>query len=218
MKHDSSNRWSTQFRKRASPSSFAIFLAFLFFVQLISTFHRENHKLLELLKKIIVPESEPTDVARERRRGINPVAISYNNSPPNHHAILMIHYHKTGFVLSRHLRSHSIKQLNQYISDERLPSSLNFTIPQDKSWGSIQQPRKFGETHCPDYFRLNRGVINVQESPDFYCSVDEMAKILLDDQYGNETHSREGTKIVHFVRNPYSMVLSNYYYHAQVPT
>ena len=83
MKHDSSNRWSTQFRKRASPSSFAIFLAFLFFVQLISTFHGENHKLLELLKKIIVPESEPTDVARERRRGINPVAISNNNSPPN---------------------------------------------------------------------------------------------------------------------------------------
>ena len=33
------------------------------------------------------------------------------------------------------------------------------------------------------------------------------------DRQGNKT-----TKIVHFIRNPFSMVLSNYFYHAQSPS
>lgn len=158
-------------------------------------------------------------------RAENSIAIKANNEdPPNHHSILMIHYHKTGFVLSRRLRSHSIEHFSRYIDQHYLSSGLNFTLPEHKSWGSFQQPRKFAATtHCPEYFRLDRGVIHVQESPDFFCGVEEMARILLhEEKYGtnrNSTNdSRVGTKIIHFVRNPYSMALSNYYYHAQVPT
>ena len=105
-------------------------------------------------------------------------------------------------------------------------------------------------------------MINVQESPDLYCGVEELERIFLNEalddvEYdadaattkatttfhkeqndhehnnGNDKNeveqtidniieggdfSRVGTKIIHFVRNPYSMALSNYYYHAQIPT
>ena len=97
---------------------------------------------------------------------------------------------------------------------------LNFTMPYDKSWGSVQQPRTLTSfTHnCPKPFNLQRGMINVQESPDLYCHVEELAKILLLGGKSNSETVVAGTKIVHFVRNPYTMAVSNYYYHAQVPT
>lgn len=154
-----------------------------------------------------------------------------NNKAANLNAILMIHYHKTGFVLSRNLRTHAIKHFSHFVSLGSMNNGLNYTLPLDKPWGSILQPRKFdSKTNCPEKFGLRNGVIDVQESPDFYCGVEEMARILLlrdgdemvqqqqqRDTY-NQDEKRKGTKIVHFVRNPYSMALSNYYYHSQVPT
>lgn len=128
---------------------------------------------------------------------------------PSQFRILMLHYHKTGFVLSRDLRTHAVKYL---MNQTQQPM---FHIPK-KNWGSIQQPRKFDEsTNCPGVFHLEGGVINVQESPDYYCSIEELARILFNE---TELEITRGTRIIHFVRNPYSMALSNYFYHAQDPT
>lgn len=143
----------------------------------------------------------------------------------------MLHYHKTGFVLSRDLRSHAIRNLllgrsgggGDWGNRTRV-----FRMPR-KAWGSAQQPRKFNEsTLCPNAYLLEAGVINVQESPDFFCGVEEMARVLLDCEDGGELETSGGasasnrralgTKIIHFVRNPYSMMLSNYFYHSQDPT
>jgi hypothetical protein len=105
-----------------------------------------------------------------------------------------------------------------------MKNSMNYTLPHDKPWGSVLQPRKFdNRTYCPNEFGLKRGVIDVQESPDLYCGVEEMARILLGDdeemqQRDSSSEERRSTNIVHFVRNPYSMALSNYYYHSQIPT
>ena len=168
-----------------------------------------------------------------------------DSDDPSKYGILMIHYHKTGFVLSRQLRSHAIEYLPSAIASPPLSkknntnthsknvnndptntSKVDFKIP-EKSWGSINQPRKFNEsTKCPNKFDLQMGVINVQESPDFYCNIEDMALLFdsmkedtLDAVDGVEEYrTRRGTKIIHFVRDPYSMALSNYYYHAQDPT
>jgi hypothetical protein len=214
-----------QFRQRATPFSYALFLVALLLVQL-TTFYEENCKLLPWLKMMLSDRSNGTansihiskkvvSSTNTRTGGTTNASPITDESPPNQHAILMIHYHKTGFVLSRDLRSHAIQLFNQYIMDRGLNPALNFTMPSKKTWGSIQRPRQFGPNLCPGVFDLQRGVIHVQESPDFYCNVDEMARILLQDEGHYE---RVRTKIVHFVRNPYSMALSNYYYHAQVPT
>ncbi|KAL7521988.1 hypothetical protein ACHAWX_006684 [Stephanocyclus meneghinianus] len=232
MKTNNNGNMTILFRKRASPYTYAAFLSFLLLLQLSLSFYGENRKLLQWLQKMVLLDASSqkdhiafSTLQDDKARIDTSIAIKANNEdPPNHHSILMIHYHKTGFVLSRRLRSHSIEHFSRYIDQHYLSSGLNFTLPEHKSWGSFQQPRKFvATTHCPEYFRLDRGVIHVQESPDFFCGVEEMARILLhEEKYGtnrNSTNdSRVGTKIIHFVRNPYSMALSNYYYHAQVPT
>ena len=48
---------------------------------------------------------------------------------------------------------------------------------------------------------------------DLFCSDSDVLDSMLDKSKQGKT-----TKIVHFIRNPFSMVLSNYYYHAQSPT
>lgn len=50
--------------------------------------------------------------------------------------------------------------------------------------------------------------------PDFFCSDSEVLDSMLD----KSKQGKKTTKIVHFIRNPFSMVLSNYFYHAQSPT
>ena len=208
-------------RKR-TPSSFVLFLLFIFVIQL-SSFYGENRKLLSKLSGILSDASDGSFQSARIASNIetSPQNDSNNNiKASNQNAILMIHYHKTGFVLSRQLRSHAIKHFTQHIQHGMNPE-LNYTLPADKPWGSLLQPRQFGKrTHCPSHFGLRGGVIDVQESPDLFCGVDELAKILLgDEQYSDVKESERGeTKIVHFVRNPYSMALSNYYYHAQIPT
>jgi hypothetical protein len=226
----------TPFRKRATPSgTFAIFLLALIGIQ-FSSFYNQNRKLLRRLRENKEYHGYP--VVSSLERVAHPSVYDStnndddgNNEAPNLNAILMIHYHKTGFVLSRNLRTHAIKHFSHFVSLGSMNNGLNYTLPLDKPWGSILQPRKFdSKTYCPEKFGLRNGVIDVQESPDFYCGVEEMARILLlrdgdemvqqqqqRDTY-NQDEKRKGTKIVHFVRNPYSMALSNYYYHSQVPT
>ena len=138
---------------------------------------------------------------------------------PRQYRILMIHYHKTGFVLSRQLRSLAESNLLHYdtlnATNDKQNSTI-FHIP-EKNWGSIQQPRKFNlNTKCQDTYHLDGGYINVQESPDLFCSVEKLADVLINDDENMKTTPE--TRIIHFVRNPYSMALSNYFYHAQDPT
>jgi hypothetical protein len=132
---------------------------------------------------------------------------------PSRYRILMMHYHKTGFVLSRQLRSLAANHLTR--SKDTNETSTIFHIP-EKNWGSIQQPRKFNHTtKCPENFRLEGGYINVQESPDLYCNVEALVDVLLN---VDDIKATQETRIIHFVRNPYSMALSNYFYHTQDPT
>jgi hypothetical protein len=137
---------------------------------------------------------------------------------PVQYRILMIHYHKTGFVLSRELRSlaeHNLLHFETFNSTHDKKDSTIFHIP-EKNWGSIQQPRKFNQsTKCQDIFHLEGSYINVQEAPDLFCSVEKLADVLLNE---DDVKTTRETRIIHFVRDPYSMALSNYFYHIQDPT
>lgn len=50
-----------------------------------------------------------------------------------------------------------------------------------------------------------------------FCTPEELAHMLLMGGRGHSDDDR-GVKIVHFVRNPFAMSISNYLYHAQLPT
>ena len=55
-------------------------------------------------------------------------------------------------------------------------------------------------------------------SPDLFCTPDELVKIILHSgEKGKAEHDR-GVKVIHLVRNPFSMAVSNYKYHARIPT
>ena len=143
------------------------------------------------------------------------------------YAILIVHYHKTGYVLSRELRN-LVRELEvkvrrpykQYINpvqfltsgiDEKTGERIAFD--QVGSWArSAYQVRNHcSESQCPRDFGLRIGTMYIQESPDFYCSLSEISSSMISGREG-------GTKIVHFVRNPFDMAVSNYFYHSQDPT
>jgi len=77
---------------------------------------------------------------------------------------------------------------------------------------NFRRPRTHdSNTHCPSNFTLVPSTIYLQEAPDLYCNETLLAKSMM---LGGSTK----VKVVHFVRNPYDMALSNYYYHSQEHT
>lgn len=59
----------------------------------------------------------------------------------------------------------------------------------------------------------------IQEAPDLYCDESHLAGLMLAAPGAAPiTASGGGLKVVHLVRNPYDMALSNYFYHAQIPS
>ena len=156
-----------------------------------------------------------------------------NNETELHYhdyAIFIVMYHKTGFVLSRQLKmvvSMLETEANRPNESELFNANQHTNYGTDKITGerfafdtiggwtrSAFAPRRHSfQTHCPRGYRhepflLKSGQIYMQESPDLFCDVKQLEKAIL----------ARRAKIIHFVRNPYDMVLSNYLYHSQEPT
>ena len=203
---------------------------------------------------------------------------AYHDEPHNY-GILLTHYHKTGYVLSRHLmklvidleyrsRGMSTPLESANTTQAKISIKMHKTIDHfDKSTGVqiafgqrgnwnrnfVPARRHSAITGCPPSFTLDVGAMHVQEAPDLFCSDEKLYRILFGIQERGDTggvswnelwkhhHSssslrdidfnvgnggtgqdvvsgRGGVKIVHFVRNPFEMALSNYLYHAQDPT
>ncbi len=211
---------------------------------------------------------------------VTQVVISTDHhGEPHNYGILLTHYHKTGYVLSRHLMQ-LVVDLEYASHGMSSPvSSNNATTNQWK--GSIQKLKAidhidkntgvqiaFGQrgnwktsfvparrhsaiTGCPPFFTLDFGAVHVQESPDLFCDDDELYRLLfgiggggiswnellqrhstgshgnllssssqnglgsVDAGHNAVSSGKGGVKIVHFVRNPFEMALSNYLYHSQ---
>mmetsp|Transcript_17111 Transcript_17111/g.31105 ORF Transcript_17111/g.31105 Transcript_17111/m.31105 type:complete len:396 (-) Transcript_17111:534-1721(-) len=122
------------------------------------------------------------------------------NDDPSDYDYLIIHYHKTGheasYALTRLIRKYSSSTGFNTIKHDPLPKRDHDEV-----------------TKCP-HVELTPGVIYVQAAPDFYCDVNVLAVELL--HRGND--EKKGIKIVHLVRNPFRLAVSNYKYHSQDPT
>ncbi len=108
---------------------------------------------------------------------------------------LIIHYHKSGHDLTQALRdiiiTHDPTITRNYI--DRFPRREHDTT-----------------TKCPHLY-LHPNTVYVQASPDFFCDIDVLAEELL-------LHpTKRSVKIIHLVRDPFSMAISNYMYHSQDP-
>ena len=64
---------------------------------------------------------------------------------------------------------------------------------------------------------MHTGTITVQHAPDLFCTPEELLDILLESGTGRTGYDT-GVTVIHLVRNPFSMAVSNYHYHAQIPS
>jgi hypothetical protein len=152
---------------------------------------------------------------------------------PHGFSILCTHYHKTGYVLSRVLTNAVIGLEYQARGEDppswkRGKSDVDFfdeatgkriAFGRRGGWNSNFVParRHSGVTGCPPSFALTAGAIHVQESPDLFCGDEHLSRLLLGPR-GIVSSPTNKVKVVHFIRSPYEMALSNYFYHAQEPT
>ena len=168
------------------------------------------------------------------------------------YAIFIVHYHKTGCLLSHQLKkligtidiavnrpgeksknylktqkfegTGIDKETGERITFDHLGNWNNNAFPQRKH---IEEESKAeGHTGCPPgpkprktekntlknhstTFELQQSTIYIQAAPDLYCSNTDLLSAM---------PSEGGVKILHFIRNPFDMALSNYFYHSQEPT
>ncbi|KAL7535212.1 hypothetical protein ACHAWF_005089 [Thalassiosira exigua] len=69
---------------------------------------------------------------------------------------------------------------------------------------------------CPRAMELDPGVVAVQAAPDLFCDPPLLAEYLL--RNGDAFREKRGVKVVHLVRDPFDLAISNWIYHAQFPT
>ncbi|KAL3763699.1 hypothetical protein ACHAWU_008021 [Discostella pseudostelligera] len=208
-----------------------------------------------------------------------------HDDEPHNYAILLTHYHKTGFVLSRLLmnlvvdleyQSHGLvsplqnaktaiesRNIQKLRTMDHIDNNTGIQIAfgQRGNWirNFVPARRHSAITGCPPFFTLDVGAIHLQEAPDLFCNDEELYRLLFgigrygdvswnellqhhlssrrgggnlsstqhnrfgkggdaDTEPDDDASGRMGVKIVHLVRNPFQMALSNYLYHSQEPT
>mmetsp|Transcript_21144 Transcript_21144/g.43665 ORF Transcript_21144/g.43665 Transcript_21144/m.43665 type:complete len:539 (-) Transcript_21144:77-1693(-) len=133
------------------------------------------------------------------------------NYNPEEYTFLIIHYHKTGHVISRKMYD---------LIGKGSTSRKIFGVP-------YKYKREHDkETKCPKFGRIFPGMVSVVTAPNLFCPSEKIRQILMQSR-SNTTRARiirgtprlhRGFKIIHMVRNPYDMAISNYFYHSQVPS
>jgi len=121
------------------------------------------------------------------------------NDDPSEWAYLFVHYHKTGNKISTGLK-------------KLIPSAFDLLTP----GGRLPQRRHDARTNCPSNLDIHMpvGAISVATGPNFFCDVRILVQALL----FSATHFNKKVKIIHLVRNPFQLAVSNYNYHRQDPT
>ena len=160
-------------------------------------------QLPQNLRRLSTAEAEETPIDAVVESDAPP---SEDSTPfdPNSYAYLIIHYHKTGHHLSHALR-------------DFLVSTTSNGPPVSNNRENTFQHRMHEEsTGCPRAMELSPGIVHVQAAPNFFCDTNLLAEYLL--RNNNIFQEKKGVKVIHLVRNPFSLAVSNWIYHAQYPT
>lgn len=160
---------------------------------------------------VIVPQEVNVDAALQSDAPRQPQqqpemaeeSVTPINYEPNSFAYLIIHYHKTGHHLSRQLR------------DFLVAGTSGGPISNDRE-NAFQHRMHEESTGCPRAMEISPGIITVQAAPNLFCDTNVLAEYLL--RNSNTLQEKRGIKVIHLVRNPFSLAVSNWIYHAQYPT
>ena len=173
-------------------------------------------------------------VARARRHLKAAIVPSNNDQVEYMHII--IHYHKTGHDLTRSLiniMSSEISGMKERLvlwNRRTMLRSFNKTT-KVRNWICLSVLlsslpyllciKYLYIPQCPS-LKFQEGIF-VLSAPNFFCNEKALAELLLSGRdtsflKKNRNRVRRGLKIIHLVRNPFSLAVSNYNYHAQQPT
>mmetsp|Transcript_4037 Transcript_4037/g.9080 ORF Transcript_4037/g.9080 Transcript_4037/m.9080 type:complete len:418 (+) Transcript_4037:198-1451(+) len=139
----------------------------------------------------------------ERDLAANDVHAIQSDSNFFKYAYVFVTYHKSGHVLSRHLVNY-------------LQKNLAFHFGSRLTKGERVVPRRDfnAYTKCTN-LSLKPGTVTIIDAPQFHCKVDELRHLFMNNP--EPTHKKFGVKVIHLVRNPFSMAVSNYHYHSLDP-
>jgi len=184
-------------------------------------------------------EPNPTAIRVKEKEESDVIETTINTQANDAHdyGVLIVMYHKTGYVLTRRLmkltigleyeaRGYSAQQIKQSMKvpghkvehiDEKLGIQIAFGQRGNWNRNFVGARKHHGYLGCQSDFQLSPGTIYLQEAPDFFCNDVGLYQRMLGLPVKPPQKSGK-TKVVHFVRNPFDMVLSNYFYHSQDPT
>ena len=183
-----------------------------------TTTQHHNRSLLDMMHDsiddLLRPKSSPrwssSQVANviDGRGGSS--SISTNDYP---YSVIIISYHKTGHDLQM--------DLVDYLVNEFHDVGPHLTEFGNKS--PVKRRRHPPNVPCARIGKyMETGSIIVQHAPDLFCTPEELLDMLLGQNRDNGERRQlrldRGVKVVHLVRDPFQMAVSNYHYHAQLPT
>lgn len=150
----------------------------------------DHHRQLSSLRSIVSQFRDPKSVADK-----TPHFWKY--------AYVIVNYHKSGHALSDILVKHINSNLNQFGGR---PLARMHVHPR----GHFNSQSKCSE------MSFAPGTITVIGGPEFHCSTEELRDLFI--SHPDPQQPKWGVKILHLVRNPFTMAVSNYNYHSQDPT
>ena len=161
-----------------------------------------------------------------RNSNDEPRALSTTDDDNPHfwkYAYVFVAYHKSGHHLSHTLRNYLQQDLREHFG-----SRLKF--------GHVDVRGSYdASTKCTE-LALAPGTITIIEAPEFQCHKEQLAKMMMNNPFDHPdpdtssdsihpkrgvkdpAHQKWGVKVIHLVRNPFGMAVSNYHFHAQDPT
>ena len=181
------------------------------------TTQHHNRSLLDMMHDsiddLLRPKSSPqwlSQVANVIDGSRGSSSSSTNDYP---YSVIIISYHKTGHDLQM--------DLVDYLVNEFQDVGPRLTEFGNKS--PVKRRRHPPNVPCARIGKyMQTGSIVVQHAPDLFCTPEELLVMLLghnrDDGERRQLQLDRGVKVIHLVRDPFQMAVSNYHYHAQLPT
>lgn len=141
-----------------------------------------------------------------------PISSATSTSTPPHptedrlphlhkYAWVFVAYDKFGYTVAHQF----YEQLQKSMEDQDRQTHRNGGHLQEQFIDSRSQFN--AETQCPD-FNLESSTVTIFESPEFHCSMAKLRSLFMD--HKDLTQEKWGVKLIHLVRNPFSMAVASY--------
>lgn len=120
------------------------------------------------------------------------------------YAYVFVAYDKSGYAAARQFSEQLQKLMNKQEKQSEGPSPGGGRLKEQFVDSRSELNPK---TLCTD-FNLESSTVTILESPEFHCNMQKLRSLFMDHKDLNQ--AKWGVKVVHLVRNPFTMAVANY--------